>query len=245
MLYGVGCHHNGCADQNWPTLRALVGDLPSSRSPSKPSPAKNLVALVSDIELFHDKSQAPYASIKEGPVHKTMALQSQGFAMWFRHRLWEQEETTASDQVIKEAISLLQARAIYDGVEYPVGLRVAEHEGSLYLDLVNEQWQAVRITPNNWEIVAESLVRFYRRPGMLPLPMPQRGGNLAEFRSLVNIHDVTAWTLVLAYLLAMLHPDRPFPVLVVTGEQGSAKSGLSQSCSALPLLVLKLALKHT
>ena len=69
-------------------------------------------------------------------------------------------------------------------------------------------------------------MKFIRRRGMLALPEPVPGGNVEELRSLVNLPDDDGWILFVAWLLAALRPGRPFPLLAVNGEQGSAKSTL-------------------
>jgi hypothetical protein len=42
----------------------------------------------------------------------------------------------------------------------------------------------------------------------------------------VNLPDEDSWTLYLSWLVAALRPGRPYPVLAVNGEQGSAKTTL-------------------
>ena len=42
--------------------------------------------------------------------------------------------------------------AAFDGPEEPVYIRLAEHEGSIFLDLGNRSWQAVQITPAGWKV---------------------------------------------------------------------------------------------
>jgi hypothetical protein len=76
-------------------------------------------------------------------------------------------------------------------------------------------------------------VRFVRRRGMLALPAPAKGGSLNELRALVNVPDDGAWRLYVAWLVAAFRPDRPFPILAVNGEQGSAKSTLCKMARAL------------
>lgn len=83
------------------------------------------------------------------------------------------------------------------------------------------------------ENVTESPVKFIRRRGMLALPPPVRGGRVTELRPLVNLTSDSAWILYVAWLIAAFRPGRPFPVLCVNGEQGSAKSTLCKMARAL------------
>ncbi len=75
---------------------------------------------------------------------------------------------------------------------------------------------------------AEPPVKFRRTRGMLPLPVPVSGGNLADLRPFVNIASDADWILLSAWLVATLRPTGPYPVLVLHGEQGSAKSTLAR-----------------
>src|SRR5262249_27693950 len=54
-----------------------------------------------------------------------------------------------------------------------------------------------------------------------------------ELRPMVNLPDEDSWILFVAFLVAALRPGRPFPVLAVNGEQGSAKSTLCRVARAL------------
>jgi hypothetical protein len=63
---------------------------------------------------------------------------------------------------------------------------------------------------------------------MLPLPEPQKGGDLNLLRTFLNlgVDDASEdrWRLFVAWLLASLRPGVPCPILIFGGEQGSAKS---------------------
>ena len=76
-------------------------------------------------------------------------------------------------------------------------------------------------------------VRFRRAPGMLPLPVPERGGSIEALRSFLNLSSQNDFILVVAWLLAALRPTGPYPLLTISGEQGSAKTFLSKLLRAL------------
>jgi hypothetical protein len=54
--------------------------------------------------------------------------------------------------------------------------------------------------------------------------MPERGGNLDDLRAFLNVPEDSNFALVKAWLSGCFQPNGPFPLLVLTGEQGSAKS---------------------
>jgi hypothetical protein len=76
-------------------------------------------------------------------------------------------------------------------------------------------------------------VRFRRPAGMLPLPVPERGGSIEALESLLNLSNQSDFVLVVAWLLAALRPGGPYPLLAISGEQGSAKTVLSKMLKAL------------
>ncbi|EYD75384.1 hypothetical protein Rumeso_03031 [Rubellimicrobium mesophilum DSM 19309] len=112
-------------------------------------------------------------------------------------------------------------------------VRVGEHEGRIYLDLANTAWQAVEVDSTGWRIVDTPPVRFRRAPGMKPLPIPERGGSIETLRPFLNVQSEADFVLVVAWALACLRPKGPYPLLVLSGEQGSAKSTFSAILRAL------------
>jgi hypothetical protein len=76
-------------------------------------------------------------------------------------------------------------------------------------------------------------VRFRRAAGMQALPMPVPGGSVAALRSFLNVRSDADFVLVVAWALACLRDRGPYPVIALSGEQGSAKSTFSAILRAL------------
>jgi hypothetical protein len=68
---------------------------------------------------------------------------------------------------------------------------------------------------------------------MLPLPVPERGGPIEALGSFLNLSTQNDFVLVVGWLLAALRPGGPYPLLAISGEQGSAKTVLSKLLRAL------------
>ena len=128
-----------------------------------------------------------------------------------------------SKSAINAAIDDFDTRAICSSTVRDVHIRVAGDRGDVYIDLCNDAWQAVRVTSAGWSIIDFPPVRFQRTVGMLPLPMPECGSKIEALRPFLNTTDLD-FMLVVAYLLAVLYPRGPYPILILYGEQGAAKT---------------------
>src|SRR5207302_10705677 len=133
---------------------------------------------------------------------------------------------------ISPALSLQEPRARFGAPRRAIYLRVAGHDGRIYLDLADDCWRAVEIGPDGWQVIICPPVRFRRAPGMLPLPMPVRGGSIEALTSFFNLPTRSDFVLVVAWLLAALRHGVPYPLLAVSGEQGSVKAVLSTTLRA-------------
>ena len=128
---------------------------------------------------------------------------------------------------------MAEAKAHFDGPERSVCIRVGGLGGRLYLDLGDDAWRAVEIDAAGWRVIDDPPVRFRRAAGMQPLPMPVPGGSVETLRSFLNLRSDADFVLVIAWALAVLRPRGPYPVIVLSGEQGSAKSTFSAILRAL------------
>jgi hypothetical protein len=124
---------------------------------------------------------------------------------------------------------MLAALAQFDGQERETFVRVASHCGRLYLDLRNSGWQIVEITEDKWRVIESNAcpVRFRRAHGMQALPLPVRGGNVAELRAFLNVASDTDFKLLVSALVSYF-PDRgPYSIVIFEGEPGTAKSTIT------------------
>jgi hypothetical protein len=68
---------------------------------------------------------------------------------------------------------------------------------------------------------------------MLPLPVPERGGSIDALRPFLNLSNQNDFVLIVACPLIALRSGGPYPLLAISGEQGSAKTVLSKLLRAL------------
>ena len=196
----------------------------------KASQATRMVELALDagLQLFHTPGAdaEAYATLQVQEHEETWRLKTRGVRRWLARLYYEAEEKSPGAQAVQDALGVLEGKALFDGPTHPVYVRLAPDADAIILDLGNDAWQVVRITGAGWEVLKTSPVKFWRPRGLLPLPLPVPGGTLAALRPLCNIGSDENWYLLVAWLLAALRPVGPYPILLIHGEQGSAKSSL-------------------
>ena len=196
----------------------------SESQEGKLTQATRLLELAESAELFHTSDKDAYATIQICNHRETWPIKSKIFKQWLSREYYQETRTSANSQALQDALGVLEAKALFDGEEKPVHIRIAEFDGSIYLDLTNEAWEAVEITSTGWQVATNPPVRFRRTKGMKPLPLPLAGGSIEELRPFVNLATDEDWTLFCCSLVQYLRPCGPYPISVFNGEQGSAKS---------------------
>jgi hypothetical protein len=191
---------------------------------AEPSVLDELVALArAQCQLQHDADWQAVAVIAMPDRREVWRVQSSGFEDWLRAAYWRARQAGVTDTTMKAVLATLSAAGVHDGEQVAVSIRAARWQDGYVIDLGDEHWQAVEVTPRGWRVVAESPVLFTRTPSMRPLPMPVAGGDVGLLWHHTNI-AANRRVLVLAWLLDCWRPDTPFPVLELVGEQGTAKS---------------------
>ena len=196
------------------------------------SDAKRLIDIALAAELFHDSNGRTYATYRANPQYQeTWALQSSEFKAHLHRIFYTDTDRTPADGIVQQALCTLQGKALHDGPERNVHVRLAEHEGSIWYDLCTPDWQIAHITTDAIQLCKydECPVRFRRPKGALPLVLPQKPAPgepypLFELWGFMNIGTSDNWVMMMSWLLACLHPTGPYPILVVQGPAGSTKS---------------------
>jgi len=198
-----------------------------------PTQADILIGLTQAAELFHTADGVGFADLDISGHRETWQIRAKGFRRWLARRFFEETGGAPSSEALQSALNVIEARAHFDAPERQVHIRVGGLDGRLYLDLGDETWRAVEIDATGWRVIDNPPVRFRRASGMKPMPIPVPGGSVAALRSFLNVQTDEDFVLVVAWALACLRNRGPYPVIVLSGEQGSAKSTFSAILRAL------------
>ncbi len=219
-------------------IAELARDSPEGcDSAPKESMATRLAALARKncLELWHTPDETGYITLLIDGHREYKKINSKSIKAWLSKLGSEFLQATPSGQAINAVVALLEGIALYDGDEYELFVRKAEHNGKVYVDIGDGSWRVIEISKDGWQIIEDSPVRFYRPNSLLPLPIPEAGGDIRDFQRIVNIAegDEDSWILFTAWLSQAFWCHGPYTHLHVRGPQGSAKSGLAENTKAI------------
>lgn len=197
-------------------------------APREGSQANRLVKLVEDrgIILFHNTIKSPFAYMPMEGHSEIWRVRSKQFKQWLARELWQKEGKTPNSDAVNSALNVIEGKAYFDGQEFKLYNRVAWHDGDLWFDLADENWRAIKVTPEGWGIVDHPPILFQRYSHQLPQVEPVSGGDVKLLMQFINLKDERQRLLLLVYIATCFIPDIPHPIPQLYGEKGSAKTTL-------------------
>ena len=188
----------------------------------KPKIADLLCSLaLANAEMFTGVDGEPYAFCRMGGRRECHRLQSGQFGDFLTALFHERFKTIPGAQQKQDALAMLRWGARETRRE--VFVRVASYEGRVYIDLGTTKWDAIEVDATGWRIVDTPPVAFRRPKALRPLPYPVPSNRVDLLRGYLNI-EPEHWPMLAAWVVAALNARGPYPILVLAGEQGTAKS---------------------
>jgi hypothetical protein len=198
-----------------------------------PGPAQILVELAEAADVFLAPDDRGYATVGVNGHAETWPLRHKGFRRWLVGGFHKATGGTVGAQAIDAAIGVIEAKAYDAEARRETHVRTAGHGERIYLDLCDRDWRAVEVSAGAWDVVENPPVRFRRSSGAMSLPAPERGGTIFELREFLNVQSEGDFILAVAWLLASLRDRGPYPLLLLSGEQGTAKTTVARILRAL------------
>ncbi|KAF0110005.1 MAG: hypothetical protein FD149_2718 [Rhodospirillaceae bacterium] len=203
----------------------------------KISQRNKLITACSFAMFWQDWGDSACATVLVKDHHEHHPVRSQFFRNWLlmtAGRLFpdiingQSRPGSFGKTAVEDALCRCEAEAAYSEKKHDAPLRVVEHDGHVYLDLGTDDWRVVKISLSGWRIQPAAPVPIMRARRAHPLPTPVVRGAVSELRPFLNVADESGFRLVVLWLLAALSGRGPYPILALSGEQGTGKSTFSR-----------------
>ena len=211
-------------------------DEPAGFDGKGPSQAQLLVGMAEDqYRLIRADDGRTYAIDKNGPSIAIPLASKTGVRAKLAASLRRRTGQVASSSALADCINVLEGEASELDPQ-PVYLRMGPFtddagRGCVAVDMGTETGHVIVITPDGWRTDYDSPVIFRRSDLTHPLVIPEADGTLDGLRTLMNLSEED-YRLAIAWVVAA-YLDIPHPLLLVQGEQGTAKSNLIRSLLSL------------
>jgi len=209
------------------TVWALPGDedqKPEEEDPKEATQATILLGIAEDAELFRDEYGRAFARIpRDGHPGPTHPVKSDDIKEWLSWIFYQRSGRPPGREALTSAITVMTAKAKFEGEARELAVRVARVGEHLWYDLARDDGAAVKIGAEGWDVVAQPPTVFRRYSHQQPQVEPLPGGSLDEIFEFLNIAD-NMKPLMRSWIPVALVPDIPRPALNSHGSKGSGKS---------------------
>lgn len=199
-----------------------------------------------NIVLFHDEQKNGYISLEIEGHQEILSLKSKAMKRWVAHQIYTTQRKAPSGEIIKNVLSVLEGKALFEGEEIQLQNRVSWYNNELFYDLTNSNHQVVKINKDGWEVLDKAPIIFKRYPHNKTQVVPSKTGDINLLLNYVNIASPEHRLLLLVFLVSCFVPGIPHAMLVIFGAQGSSKSTLSKLARLLvdPSLIEVASFPH-
>ena len=205
--------------------KAQIDQLLSYAQPTAPANDNAAPTPVHDITVWTSTDGEPYATLRRDTHFEHWPIASPTFKQFLSYQHYQFTEKMLTQSALDDQRRTYEGQALFEGEEHPVFNRIGSLGRSLYLDLGGAKWDAVAINAGGWQVITHPPARFRRARSMQPLPVPTlAGGDINLLRPFLNTASEADFQMLVAWLIGCFHPKGPYPILILNGEQGSAKS---------------------
>ena len=203
--------------------------------PKSETQAETIIRLVEEkgAVLFHDTAKDPFAAMTIDGHRKIWAIDSADFSTFLNGLYYTTEKKPVKKESLSQAKEVLKSKAIYENeIDVPLETRVAKCDDAIWYDLVNDKWEAVKITTDGWELMDNPPILFRRFRHQNSQVHPSAEGDIKRILKYINLQE--NHTLFLCWLVCCFVPNIPHAMPIFFGEKGAAKT---TACTLLKKLI--------
>ncbi|WP_312505941.1 hypothetical protein [Lysinibacillus sp.] len=227
----AGCHHNSCSEENWKSLRELVGDEAISNVSSEKKEEKQsdlIIQLTDDFQFFENELEETFAAVPIGEHWEVLSLKSKKFQKLLTKLYYDKQNSAPGSDGLNEALKVLEMKASFSDQQYKLQKRMAELKGEIFYDLCDKKWRAIKVNKQGCKVEVNPPILFTRNPNMDEQVEPDLSIQSEELLPLVKKHfrfkKESDAILFATYLVTCFIPEIAHVILVLFGEKGAAKS---------------------
>ena len=197
-----------------------------------------LLQICDEAVVWQTPDGTPHVTVPVDGHFEHHPLLSREFQNWMLQRFAKDftrngRPASASETVIRDVRATVEARGFLDKITYRAELRSISHEDTIYIDLGTPDRSVIVVRADGFQIETASPIPILRSKRTAEFSMPGTRGSWEPLRKLLGHLDEDTFILFVSSCLSALLPWGPYPILVLSGEQGCGKSTLARVAGRL------------
>ncbi|HOC60645.1 MAG TPA: hypothetical protein PKN70_11885 [Smithellaceae bacterium] len=206
-------------DPNYHSGESSMADREETPDEKKRPPQAEILLQIADkiLTLFHDQNKEPYCFVN----NRAYSLRASAVKDILSYRYYQQEGRAPNAEALKQCITTLRGKAIFEARSITLHNRIASADGAFWYDM--GAGTVLKITRDKWEVNDKFPIMFrsYSTQGRQVTPDPD--GNLMDVFQFLNVAEEHQH-LVAVYLVSAFVPDIAHPLCHPYGAHGSGKT---------------------
>lgn len=174
-------------------------------------------------EFLIDQNKKPFLKASNGKKVEYIPIASDSVKSLILKDIYEDRGVLPSRAERDQMHDAMTAKALFSKQIKDIRIRTAVSEKGLEIDLNNEEGECIYITSEGWG-VGQPTAAFYRPSSLRQMATPKSGATWDIFKKHFKTKSDEDLMLIIGFMLSCFRPQGPYPILVLQGEQGSAKS---------------------
>lgn len=193
-----------------------------------------LTAAQGSCHLWMSTEDVAYATFIEDQIKQSWPIDSIEFKSWLTMLSFNNGLGLASTETLSRLLNYLNAAA-RKGRRMRTASRVHQENDTLFLASGDRNWSVIEVNKTGYltHPIMPTGMPFTRSSVLAPYTHPAVGGTINLLRSYINVRSDDDFMLIVGFILASLRDSREYPVLVINGAQGSAKTTTTNFISSL------------
>jgi hypothetical protein len=219
---GFKCQHGHCSSRNITDLKEYLG---ITSKQAKKNLLETALEFVDKIPVFRDENGDPFVFLN-GSCYPVRHKEVKAYIV---RKVYLSTRKPLKQNLVAESIAALESRAICEGEQIKLNLRIAQLKDYILYDL--GEGRVVKIGQNGWDVVdATPLFRRYKHQSKQVEPV--RDGDLWRLFDYLNVSKSQRLETIVM-LVSYLIPGIAHPIFHLYGPHGSAKSTLFKIVKSL------------
>ena len=204
----------------------------------KPTPTKRVLdfaqsKILKTVRSFGNHTNV-YGIIKINYKYKVLFLGSTQCVQWLKSTYFEYSGKIHSNDLYKNALGMIIAQSITNEISIQkIYNRIAFVSDEIFYNLCNDDYEIVKITTDGYSIIKNDIDNplFRRKSSPRNQPIPKKSKNRNPLNELIKLLRIPIENkqLFKIHLTSFFLEEIPIPIMIIHGEQGSAKSTITST----------------